>query len=145
MNCDVCSEQVGEDKKYIAYITKRGQITLCTSCITKGVRNGSGSIVSVNGVISKPTFMFAGRDAEACEIAESEGWGTTLSATKESPIDEWRISEHWKMAQKHYWFCQDGEWYKDVSISGYDCFRKSCQAIRDYFGVWLESKKQEDI
>jgi hypothetical protein len=94
-------------------------------------------------VIAKPNLVFAAHDREARKIAEGEGWGTSPDVVAESPIDEWRVSLHWEMAQKNYWFCPDGEWKKNVDMQWYECFRRSCQNIRDYFGVWLKARERD--
>ena len=142
MRCDICENQVGDEQKHVCYITKRGQVTLCTSCISKGMRKGSGAIVRKQGVIAKPVLVFVGGDAEARRIAEAEGWVPVTTGTYQYVEDSqtWPMDTHWCMAQNHYWFARDGEFKKNVNWPVYDCFRVSCQNIRDYFGVWLTAR-----
>ena len=138
MQCDVCENQVGDEQKYVCYITKRGQITLCTSCISKGMRKGSGGIVTKTAILPKPVLVFSGGGDIATLIAEEEGWQKSLGEQ-----DAWQISRHWVMALDHYWFGSNGKWFKDVSMSVTDCFRRSCRNIRDYFGMWLKTEGLE--
>jgi hypothetical protein len=139
MNCAVCGESVGENKKFICYIAQSGQVTLCTSCITKGVRKGSGSIVTKDGVIPKPSLVFASSNKEVCEIAMAEGWTAIPGENYTAGPDEQHVQIHWEKAQQKYWFSGDGEWEKAVSLSVHECFRRSCRNIRDYYGVWMRT------
>ena len=153
MNCSVCEAAVGKDKKYVCYITKRGQITLCTSCISKGMRKGSGGIVAKQGVIAKPNFVFRGGDEAACRIAADEGWKMVISEpfdyrqglSFENDLAEWVIGGHWVAAQDKYWFGSNGKWNKDVSMHVHECFRRSCQNIRDYFGMWIRTEGNQGV
>ncbi len=140
MHCNVCEQQVGDEQKYILYITKRGQVTLCTSCISKGMRKGSGAIVTKNGIFAKPVLVFNGGDEMALLIAGEEGW---QKQSTEEGADEWRITRHWAMATNHYWFGSNGKWTKDVSMHAHECFRRSCWNIRDYLGMWIETEGSE--
>lgn len=139
MKCDVCESAVGNEQKYVCYITKKGQITLCTSCISKGMRKGSGAILTKDEMYSKPVLVFNGRDERAGQIAEDENWNVNIFDFASDEV-KWVIEEHWVRAQDHYWFCGDGQWKKDVTMKVYECFRRSCQNIRNYLGVWVATK-----
>ena len=136
MKCNVCSTEVGGDQKYVVYLTTKGQITLCTSCVMKSIRKGSGSIMTRQGVIPKPRLAFIG-NREACQIAEEEGWNTSRDQNYVAESGERVIIEHWYKAEHGYWFMATGEWVKDVGLSTHARFRRSCRNIRNYYAVWL--------
>lgn len=136
MNCKVCDEIVGEDKKYATYMIGRKQVIICKGCGFKGARSQVGDIVGKHGVLKRPTLLFGSGDDEARAVAEDEGWKTTKSTFAKYEEGVWFIDQHWKMAATYYWFSSDGEWHHNVNMSVYDCFRRSCQNIRDNFGVW---------
>ena len=132
MKCNVCNKAIDGDKKYVIYLTSKGQIIMCTSCVMTPIRHGSGAIMTKYGVLDVPTLFFSGADAEAKGIAVSEGWVVDGDPTAPNVYD---ITEHWYMAQTNYWFVADGKWKKS-DMTAYDCFRRSCQTIRDNFSVW---------
>ncbi len=141
MNCVVCKAEVGENKKYTVFMVDRKQLVMCKGCLMKGMQSKLGSIVTERGVINRPVLFFGSSESDLRDIAKSEGWKVTKSVIMETEPGVWFITQHWDMAQKYYFFNKDGMWGRLESCAGAerDCFRRSCQNIRDYFGVWLEA------
>jgi len=119
-------------------VIDRKQLVICKGCLMKGMQAASRSVVTKQGVISKPRLFFGSGDTQAREVAEEEGWEVAKSEWRDFEEGVWFITQHWKMAQTYYWFSGDGNWYQNVNMSVHEIFRRSCQNIRDHFGVWLE-------
>lgn len=139
MNCVVCKSGVGENKKFTVFMVDKKQVVICKSCLRKGNSAKAESIVMEHGVIEKPVLFFGSGESDLREIAKEEGWKVTKSVVMATEPGVWFITQHWEMARKCYFFNIDGTWGRIDSKPGAerDCFRRSCQNIRDYFGVWL--------
>ena len=140
MICDVCREILEADRKYVVYLLGSIQARICTKCIMRGVRAGSGAIVTKNDCVMQPFLAFYTAHEKAREIAEEAGW--LVAPIEESGTEVEVITEHWDRAQNQYWFANNGTWVRDVRVPVNECFKRSCENIRDNYGLWLIREKK---
>ena len=136
LKCSLCGT---DRKKYVVYDLPCGQVTLCKSCLSLGMRSPSGTLITrTQETLSLPSLGFPASlcDRRYCDAASAEGWAIVDGTDPEVDV----ITSHYYSALLHRYFIPTGQWLKDVSVEPVECFRRSCANIRDYYMQWLKAR-----
>ncbi len=145
MICDICREEIAKGKHVMLDATPKAVINVCKKCVVHALRAPDHATIAKGGLIELPQLVFAIQDRgkfiilgekDFCDIAMECGWVLT-------PTDEYYrcIVQHYFQSLNHRWWVITGDWAFEGNLNPRECFRKSCNNIRDYYAIWERSQK----